>query len=355
MAKTVKYSTQNIAAFVESFLAPLTAREREVLKSRYGLHGSEPETLQAIGDREGITRERVRQIEAGALSTLKAHRDHPYLASFTETATASLKRFGGVAAEDVFLKDIKRALADRSPEKQFGNAAKFVLELTGKFSGERDNFGDWRPYWYLSEADRKRAQAFVGQLVSALRARKEEVVGEKKFDTVLASVARSAKISEEAAKNYMGLSKQFVVGPFKEMGLAEWTEVNPRTARDWAYAILKREQRPFHFTELAKVIASHRSEKATNLQTIHNELIKDDRFVLVGRGLYGLREFGYIPGTAKEIITHVLRKHGPLPPAKVVSLVKAQRFLKDATILINLQNRKNFQSSPDGRYQVREA
>jgi RNA polymerase sigma factor (sigma-70 family) len=55
-----------------SVLDDLAANERAVLRRRFGLEGDEPETLEAIGRRMGLTRERVRQIEAGGLKKLRA-------------------------------------------------------------------------------------------------------------------------------------------------------------------------------------------------------------------------------------------------------------------------------------------
>ena len=168
-------------------------------------------------------------------------------------------------------------------------------------------------------------------------------------------MATSSKLPREHAANYVKLSKRFVKSPFNDTGLADWSEVNPKTARDWAYLVLKRADRPMHFSEIAKLVGNHRKQKYTNLQTVHNELIKDNRFVLVGRGLYGLREAGLIPGTAREIIAHVLKKEGPLHSREVVNRVREQRVLKEGTILINLQNKKYFECLSDGRYSVREA
>lgn len=55
-----------------SVLDDLAENERTVLRRRFGLEGDEPETLEAIGRRLGLTRERVRQIEAGGLRKLRA-------------------------------------------------------------------------------------------------------------------------------------------------------------------------------------------------------------------------------------------------------------------------------------------
>ncbi len=343
-------------AFVDEFLSGLEDREQEVLRSRYGLNGGEPETLQAIGNRYGITRERVRQIEAGALVNLRRKTDHPYLASFVEAASGRLKSVGGAEREDGFMENFARLTGHRGAVAEFASAAKFLLELSGKVLSFRDSYGnDWHDYWYLTAADKKQLQSFISKFESVMKGRKEEVLLGGKFDSVFDEVARTARMPQAAAKNYLAISKRFGVSPFGQTGLVSWSEVNPRTARDWAYLILKKEQKPLHFTELSKIIKDYRKGKRTNLQTVHNELIKDDRFVLVGRGMYGLKEHGYIPGTAKEIISHILKNNGPLRSREIISLVKEQRFFKEGTILINLQNRRNFQSLPDGRYTLREA
>jgi hypothetical protein len=119
--------------------------------------------------------------------------------------------------------------------------------------------------------------------------------------------------------------------------------------------VTKREGKPLHFTELVTHINRYRKSKITNVQTVHNELIKDNRLVLVGRGTYGLKEFGILPGTAREVIQHFIQKHGPLPAKEVVKLVLAERMFKEGTLLINLQNKDFFKRLGDGRYGLREA
>jgi len=346
----------NISEFINVFLADLSDRQKEVIRGRYGLDGSEPVTLQAVGDRYGITRERVRQIEAGALAILKKKPELPYIKFFGQAAANHLKNAGGIKREADYLEDLRKQLTDKSAPAVFVNGARFLLELTGKISSYRDNYNKhWHAFWYLSDGDRKRAQGFVAKLIAALNVRKDEVVGKNKFTEILSATAKLTKLAPEATKNYLAISKRFAESPFGEFGLADWEEINPKTARDWAYLVLKKEKRPLHFSEISKSISQHRKDKRTNLQTVHNELIKDDRFVLVGRGTYGLKESGLIPGTAREIIAHILKKHGPLASREVINLVMQQRLIKEGTILINLQNRRHFECSPDGRYRVREA
>ena len=56
---------------ISRLLAPLDSREREILKLRFGLDRGEPRTLEEVGDHFELTRERIRQIEARAMSKLR--------------------------------------------------------------------------------------------------------------------------------------------------------------------------------------------------------------------------------------------------------------------------------------------
>jgi RNA polymerase nonessential primary-like sigma factor len=67
--------TQNheVERLLNNWIDALSHREKEVLEGRFGLHDREPETLEVLSDRLGLTRERVRQIQNEALHKLKRH------------------------------------------------------------------------------------------------------------------------------------------------------------------------------------------------------------------------------------------------------------------------------------------
>ncbi len=68
-------------ACIEEWLAKLSECERSVIEQRYGLDDEEPRTLACIGKQYKITRERVRQIENGALNKLRALSQHQNISS----------------------------------------------------------------------------------------------------------------------------------------------------------------------------------------------------------------------------------------------------------------------------------
>ena len=69
---------------LEEVLSQLSHRERKVLELRFGLRGEEPRTLEEVGQRFGVTRERIRQIEAKTLNKLHAYRDTQRLREFLD-------------------------------------------------------------------------------------------------------------------------------------------------------------------------------------------------------------------------------------------------------------------------------
>ncbi len=140
-----------------------------------------------------------------------------------------------------------------------------------------------------------------------------------------------------------------------KFGLKDWPEVNPKGVKDKAYLVLKKEKKPLHFSDVTKLINSSKfgelfGQKAL-IQTVHNELIKDPRFILVGRGLYALGEWGYQPGVIKDVISMVFEKEKkPLTQKEIVDEVLKQRMVKVNSILINLKNQKYFQKDEKGKY-----
>src|SRR5205807_2017977 len=95
------------------------------------------------------------------------------------------------------------------------------------------------------------------------------------------------EVNEKVLKNYIDLSKEIEKYPFEEYGLNEWNEIRPKDVGDKAYIIMKHHGKPEHYTTITELINKHGFDKrVAHKETVHNELIKDHRFVLVGRGIY---------------------------------------------------------------------
>lgn len=322
---------------VQILLNNLPPRQREVLECRYGLKNGREMTLAEIGKKYDVTRERVRQVENLAIRSLKDVFLTKELNSFLAMAVACLKQFGGARRDDLLIADVARSMSENINVKNFKNRIKFLLEMSGKASFYRTD-KDFASFWYLGAEDLQRVRGFVENLIQKLKTGNDW----------------RAELKTPQIRNYLSLSKRFATNSYGDFGLAEWSDINPRTARDWAFLVLKKASKPMHFTQLAKAINGLRKGRITNVQTVHNELIKDSRFILVGRGTYGLREFNIMPGTCREVIANVLKAKGPQTSRDLIKLVLRERDFKENTLILNLQNKKHFIRLGDGRYNLRE-
>ncbi len=341
----------SIAKIIDSAFADLRPRQKEVLEARFALAKTgEGETLAAIGDRLKVTRERVRQIEASGIQLAKKNiAANQETTVFLEKVKKYLAGRGGASAQ-AETRDYAATLVKGIKENQLD----FLAEVSGAFKVYRAD-ADFIPFYYVSEKDLKEVKSFVEGWVDFLNAHKEKVLGGT-YAAHLASFVKGSSVDAAVAENYLGLARHIHKNPYGDMGLRDWPEIRPTTVRDKIYLVLKKNGEPLHFEDIARHINKVAfDDQAALAPTVHNELIKDERFVLVGRGMYGLREHGYEPGTAREVIAKVLTDVGPLRPAEVVTEVNKQRFFKENTILINLQNRSFFERMPDGKYRVREA
>lgn len=325
-----KYNLNNL---IGGLLSNLNNRQKDILRGRYGLADGRSLTLAALGAKYGITRERVRQIESLALALVKARFGRGDGGEFVKLIKNQLNKSGGVRQADLLYQDLRPLFADGNA-KNYQWRINFLLGSAGVFKFHPDD-SDFYAFWYLNDGAVNKAVASINKLTAALAANP--------------SLSRSG-----FAENYISLSKKFAVSPYNDFGLACWPHICPKVSRDWSYLVLKKEGQPLHFTALTQAINKLRLNKKTNPQTVHNELIKDNRFVLVGRGTYGLKEFNILPGTAREVIGHILKKHGPQTSKETVRLVLEQRSFKENTLLLNLQDRKRFKRLADGRYTVKE-
>lgn len=137
-----------------------------------------------------------------------------------------------------------------------------------------------------------------------------------------------------------------------EWGHTSSNQVKVRGIKDFAYLILRKAGKPMHFREVANTINTTFNKKA-HVATCHNELIKDKRFVLVGRGMYGLAEWGRAGGVVRDVINKVISQaESPLTKEEIIERVRTLRDVKPNTIAVNLQNPKYFEKI-NGKYIIR--
>lgn len=344
--------TLSATKFINAILASLDNRQREIIISRYGLleKNKKIQTLASLGARYKVTRERIRQIEAGALKTVKEtiFKNPAFLAIISQ-GKKLLKDAGGVMKSDTFLTEMQAVIADLNL-----NELKLIAEATGYFNFHPED-KNFYPFFYLDKIALRFAAGFIDQWTSFLRSRKEEILSGK-YSILLENFVKQKGLKPTWATNFLSISKKISRNPYGDIGLTEWEEIAPKTIRDRIYLVLKKKKTPMHFRVIAQTINEiFVNRRRASVPTVHNELIKDKRSVLVGRGMYALREHGYEPGTAREVIKRILKKNGPLRPRDIILAVQKERFFKSNTVLVNLQNKAHFVRQADGTYKIREA
>lgn len=328
---------------VKKLLAVLPERNFDVIVNRFGLgESSEAKTLDAIGKKYGITRERVRQIENFSLQSIKKSEVFEKEKEAFENLFSAVQALGAVVSEDELLSHF-------SDDKATQNHINFFLVLGDAFVRAKED-GHFKHRWTVDSEVSEKVHNSLKKLYEGLS--DEEIVPESELVTRflghLKDVSEKYR-DEEILKRWLKLSKLIDRNPFGEWGRASSSNIRARGMRDYAYLVLRRHGSPMHFSEVAKAITTSFKKKA-HVATCHNELIKDKRFVLVGRGLYALSEWGYNKGVVRDVIRELLKKEGPMSREDILKRVMKERYVKENTVLVNLQNTNNFKKNKNGLY-----
>ena len=328
---------------VKKLLSSLSERSRDVLIKRYGL-GKETSrmTLEAIGQEYGITRERVRQIEEHSLSLIRKSDEYKDTEKVFSELKGVVDDLGSVVSEGELLDNISNTGPIR-------NAIHFLLVVGEPFLRLKEN-EYFSPRWATDVDLVSKVEESIKKLYENLS--DDDIIQESELVESFLNYLKdiSEKYRDEAViKRWLGTSKKISRNPLGEWGRAESPNINVKGIRDYAFLIIRRHGSPIHFREVADQITKTFNKKA-HVATCHNELIKDPRFVLVGRGLYALSDWGYSTGVVRDVISDILQKHGPLNRAEIIDKVLKERYVKENTVLVNLQNSKHFKKDARGRY-----
>lgn len=343
-------TSEQLKVAVEKIVSSIAQeREREIITRRFGLNDRK-ETLEQIGELLGITRERVRQLEKSILTKLRTSAKNNQLADIDAVERLliqDLSENGRVSR----VQDTQVRLTGDT-DQQFNRARiAFIAELSPKFIliTENDNYHQsFAMADYFKDA--KDIKSKVDEVLKAIKAHGKPVT---------MSELHQQLPGYEQPTHIQGLASvsKHLTHLKDEWGLTKWPTVNPKNIRDKIFVILVENAAPMHFSEIAKSIKdSDFKRRDVTTQAIHNELIKDDRFVLIGRGIYALEEWGFARGTVSDIIASVLSKaEEPLHRDEIVKRVLASRQVKETTILLNLQSKPQFKRVAKATYTLAEA
>ena len=321
-------------------------REREIISRRFGLSGNK-ETLEQIGDMLSITRERVRQLEKAILIRLRILAEDgniPELAQAEKIIIRNLTEMGRIAR----VSDLAEKIFSQSVTEKQRQSLAFIGEISASLTVVEESEKYFNAIGIADYGSEKEVKAKVDEIVALIK--------KNKAPTSLDELDNNLNYEHPShIKAVASISK--LLATLNDLwGLAKWPTVNPKNIRDKIYVVLEEKREPMHFEEIAEAIkGSDFRRKNVTIQAIHNELIKDPRFVLIGRGIYALDSWGYKKGTVSETISDVLKQaKKPLSREQIVKRVLALRKVKETTILLNLQNKKLFKKVDKNSYTIAE-
>lgn len=334
------FEVTDYKATIDGILRETPKRTQDILKRRFGV-GREKETLESIGKDYGLTRERIRQIENKGLETVQ---NSPNFQKLKEPFL-EIKRFidnnGGLKKEDM----LEVSLV---PVPEYRPYLVFLLKIGDHFFYHPDS-PELYSLWKTNHEAPNYAKKISDYLVNLMEKEgrlfsKDEIIEITQRETP--KIIR-IKLPKDYVISYIEVTKKIEENPFGELGPASWPEVNPKGIRDEAYIVLKNEGKPLHFKDLARIM-EERLSIPVHENTLHNELIKNDNFVLIGRGIYALKDWGYERGTVRDVIEQIFKESKiPLTKEEILEKVKEKRLVKDTTIVLNLQY---FKKNKEGKY-----
>ena len=317
-------------------------REREIISRRFGLNGNR-ETLEQIGEMLSITRERVRQLEKAILIRLQISAEEneiPELAAAEKILIRNLTEMGRVAK----LSDLADKVYGKTTTTSEKTGIYFIATFSKGLSVVEENDRYNAAIGIAEYGDSKKVREKIDEVVKIIKEHKSPMSLEELDEKLNYEHPDHIRAIASISKLLASLNGLW--------GLAKWPAVNPKNIRDKIFVILETAKEPMHFSDIAREIKeSNFKRKNVTIQAIHNELIKDPRFVLIGRGIYALSSWGYKKGTISEIIKSILEKsNAPMTREEVVKQVLKVRKVKETTILLNLQNKKLFKKTDKNLY-----
>jgi hypothetical protein len=376
---------------INNLFNELTDREQDVLVRRYGLHGKGKETLESIGSAHSLTRERIRQIETTSVKKLQQLQNlEDYINTLKKVIIQLLEEHGGLVEKEYMLNllvnfslnGFKAKPEDEIIHKNYLNF--LITKLLYNEFEELNNSKYFLPSYKLKYQSLDHLEEILEELLIKLQEvknilkteeliehtldldsfgrHKEKIATDNRID--ISKVLKSDLFEEnnDIINRYKPLfsllkaAKKLEQNKFGHWGLDKWRIIKPKTINDKIYLVLKNHGEPMHFVEIAdKINQIEFDNKKANAATVHNELILDNKYVLIGRGIYGLKEWGLKEGTVSDVIEDILAStESALTKDEIIQKVLDKRLVKKATIILALMNKDKF-SKEAGKYKLVKA
>jgi hypothetical protein len=333
-------------------LGSLSDKEKKVIERRIGVNGQK-ETLQSIGNSfsPAITRERVRQIEDAGIKKIWRIVKATDLIAIQEKAHELIKLHGGLMTKEKLVNSLIKELEISNDINQ--SIIEIIVQSDYDIHKSKPKL--WvKTYFCLPELNKKILDPIHKESIKFLNRKKDVLEREQLYSLVIEELkGKFSNINAVLVDSVLDIFEEIIKWEESLIGLTKWKILNPKTLKDKAIYVMKKERIPMHFIEISNKITSYLGDKV-KVNTIHNELIRNEEFVLIWRGIYALKEWGFKPGTVLDVIIEVMKKNnGPMSTESIVVKVLKVRNVKKTTIYMNLQNKKVIERVWRNYYQLK--
>lgn len=341
-----------LPGLVQNLLLLLSDKEKVVIKKRFSLEGKGRYTLEQIGQEFSVTRERIRQIEKNALSKMRRNVFNTSLRNLHEFVLNLVRQHGGLFKKDALFQNLVTLL----PQDESNNFDVNSLDLSLMLHDDLECVGNtinFHPYIREKALPDYSLKTASNQLVNQLQ-KYGDVESLAKVHADLKDKLTDLNFDLVKIKALIEIDKRLTLLPDGGVALLTWRHIHPRTLRDKILFVLRNGKNPMHFMQIAQRISGFGFDnRSVNLQAVHNELIRHDNFVLIGRGIYALSEWGYEPGTVAEVIEKILTERGELSQDEIIEQVLKKREVKKITIVLALKNNRQFVRVGRKQYKIK--
>lgn len=350
MDANVAKTLTELGDLVDNLLLLLSEKEKNVITKRFNINETKRHTLEEIGQSFSVTRERIRQIEKNALAKMKRNVFNTSLKHLHSYVSEILVASGGLIKENELFSLIDKSLPGDLKSDQ--NAAHLSIVL----HDDIDCVGNticFHPYLKLKDIPDYSIKFASNKLVNQLH-KYGDVKSISRIHRDLKQTFDDIKFDEPKIRSLIKIDKRLTLLKDDLVGLLEWRHIHPKTLREKILYILRADKNPLHFTDIANKITDEKFDnRPINLQAVHNELIRHSQFVLIGRGIYALAEWGYESGTVIDVIQKILKDEKELSVEDIIDKVLKCRQIKRITILLALKNSDVFQRVGRKRYALK--
>lgn len=277
----------NLTDAIEIILSSVSPKNIHIIKARYGYDEGKRKTLEEIGNRIGVTRERIRQILVKEIRRMKHPARKKIFQTIIENVERLLLQYKGVMSINDLAKD-KYFVSGTHKE------LRFLMNLIVDLYEERYRIINKYFLTSLNDDEIKALQSKIREEASKCLFPIDEKVFIENIVSSVGPTSEDYLVYHLLYKEHLEISKGKVLSPGR-LSIPQRVKV-----------LMKNIDRPMHFTETAKLYRNYYGEskiKTKDLERAIHTRIGDSRdFIIVGPGTFMLRENFEMPDNIKEIV-----------------------------------------------------